>query len=91
MPPTADRRFVYSNVDSSLVDIALAQMDANNTIIVEMDERRLSFRSEFYDDTDRIRTYPDVDSPIPREALLRASEAVQPRRFVPIRDILAVG
>ena len=91
MPPTADRRFVYSSVDSSLVDIALAQMDANNTIIVEMDERQLSFRSEFDDDTDRIGTYPDVNSPIPREALLRASEAAQPRRFVPIPDILAVG
>ena len=88
MPPTAARRFVYANEDSSFVEIALAQLDGDGGLIVEMDKTRLSFRSVFDDDVDRIGTYPEVNSPIPREALLFASESAGPRKFRPLDEFL---
>ena len=88
MPPSAERRFVYASEDSSFLDIALAQLDADGGLIVEMDKTRLSFRSVFDDDVDRIGTYPEVNAPIPREALLLASESTQPLSFRPLDELL---
>lgn len=108
LPPDDERRFVYCRIGSSILLLAAARLNKRiepDLILVRMDANKVSLAPGigFDDDIDKplvandiISTYPDVYSPIPRDAISGAAQLScdsgshrWPDRFESLESVLA--
>lgn len=88
----------------SLVCKRIAEETEADPLIVEMDPNKLSIEEQLFDDADfdssrssEQSTYPHINSPIPREALIAVGSCEEirgdfpwPAKFVPLDSIAII-